>query len=93
MCLGANVHVIQTFLFSAFSPFGGAMINGTNGQPAPPSFAAGLGSDESLGGALLTPIPWLRPERVLEGPVEVLSPGRAQAMSQLHGQLPLQLPA
>lgn len=37
---------------------GGGLLNGT--APAAPS---ALGSDESLGGALLTPIPWLRTDR------------------------------
>jgi hypothetical protein len=42
-----------------------------------------LGSDESLGGALLTPIPWLKPERAVE---DGISPTQAQALNQLHGQ-------
>ena len=43
-----------------------SLLNGTGTSSAstPSSSAAStLGSDESLGGALLTPIPWLRPER------------------------------
>ncbi len=35
---------------------------GSSAAPSPFS-SASLGSDESLGGALLTPIPWLRPDR------------------------------
>ncbi|KAI9840530.1 MAG: hypothetical protein M1838_004017 [Thelocarpon superellum] len=38
----------------------GGLLNGTGGLlPSGASSAGGLGSDESLGGALLTPIPWL----------------------------------
>lgn len=38
-------------------PSAGGLLNGTTSIPNPQS--ATLGSDESLGGALLTPIPWL----------------------------------
>lgn len=39
---------------------GGFLTNGDSGQTNGLSEREGLGSDESLGGALLTPIPWLR---------------------------------
>ena len=39
---------------------GGFLTNGDSGQVNGVSDREGLGSDESLGGALLTPIPWLR---------------------------------
>ncbi|XPS79859.1 hypothetical protein M3J09_011830 [Ascochyta lentis] len=41
----------------AVLPSAGGLLNGTTSIPNPQ--AATLGSDESLGGALLTPIPWL----------------------------------
>lgn len=56
-----------------------------------------LGSDESLGGALLTPIPWLRPDRgsqselisesteIVEGPHGV---GRIETVSVMNGTTP-----
>lgn len=62
----------------------GSLTNGTGEPDLPPLPAVNsLGSDESLGGALLTPIPWLRPERIVE---DGISPTQAQALNQLHGQ-------
>ncbi|KAI9816959.1 MAG: hypothetical protein M1832_004943 [Thelocarpon impressellum] len=42
------------------------LLNGTSGIISGGVSAGGLGSDESLGGALLTPIPWLRNEQQSE---------------------------
>ncbi|KAF1851314.1 uncharacterized protein K460DRAFT_373348 [Cucurbitaria berberidis CBS 394.84] len=42
----------------AVLPTAGGLLNGTTSTSAPQTTA--LGSDESLGGALLTPIPWLQ---------------------------------
>ncbi|KAI9787366.1 MAG: hypothetical protein M1835_002778 [Candelina submexicana] len=39
---------------------GGGLLNGTSTTVGSGASSGGLGSDESLGGALLTPIPWLR---------------------------------
>lgn len=57
----------------------GGLLNSASSAPAPSS----LGSDESLGGALLTPIPWLKPDRMLE---DTISPTVSQNQSQLQGQ-------
>lgn len=60
----------------------GTLLNGVGSGASTPSLTS-LGSDESLGGALLTPIPWLKPERAVE---ERVSPTQAQALNSLHGQ-------
>lgn len=44
---------------------------------------ASLGSDESLGGALLTPIAWLKPERAV---ADGMSEPQAHSLGALHGQ-------
>ncbi len=42
---------------------GGGLLNGTGNTFGNGASSNGLGSDESLGGALLTPIPWLRDQQ------------------------------
>jgi hypothetical protein len=73
----------------AVLPNSGGLLNGTT-----PSASSQLGSDESLGGALLTPIPWLRHDRgsqselvsesteIVEGPHGV---GRIETVSVMNG--------
>lgn len=49
----------------AVAPNGGFLVNGDSGQSNGMTERDGLGSDESLGGALLTPIPWLKNSNIL----------------------------
>jgi hypothetical protein len=68
----------------------GGLLNGN-----PPTPSASLGSDESLGGALLTPIPWLQnrgsqSELISESTEMVQGPngaGRIETVSVINGQL------
>ncbi|KAF2496583.1 hypothetical protein BU16DRAFT_559909 [Lophium mytilinum] len=72
----------------AVLPSSGGLLNGTT-----PSVPSTLGSDESLGGALLTPIPWLRDrpsqsELVSESTEMVEGPngaGRIETVSVING--------
>ncbi|KAF2177653.1 hypothetical protein K469DRAFT_754964 [Zopfia rhizophila CBS 207.26] len=72
----------------AVLPTAGGLLNGTT--PTPPST---LGSDESLGGALLTPIPWLQnrslqSELISESTEMVDGPhgtGRIETVSVMNG--------
>jgi hypothetical protein len=61
--------------------------NGNNGN----ANGFGLGSDESLGGALLTPIPWLTPTSLTDGDGgaegRALSPGDMNGMRVTQGEL------
>lgn len=51
---------VSDFPLPIRSPHGGFLTNGDSSQVSGITEREGLGSDESLGGALLTPIPWLR---------------------------------
>ncbi|KAF2198041.1 hypothetical protein GQ43DRAFT_443718 [Delitschia confertaspora ATCC 74209] len=74
---------------AAVLPNTGGLLNGTSTAPS-------LGSDESLGGALLTPIPWLRHDRgsqselvsesteIVDGPNGA---GRIETVSVVNGHL------
>ncbi|KAJ5709708.1 Protein phosphatase 4 core regulatory subunit R2 [Penicillium malachiteum] len=55
---GADIFPFNT---PATTDYSNGLLHPTNsaGTYLPPDYAHGLGSDESLGGALLTPIPWL----------------------------------
>ncbi|KAI2471365.1 hypothetical protein F4781DRAFT_122227 [Annulohypoxylon bovei var. microspora] len=56
---------------------GSLLSNGLTDALAAPSPWATPGSDEALGGALLTPIPWLQPNHHIGGPSSALStPGQ-----------------
>ncbi|KAF1926249.1 uncharacterized protein M421DRAFT_7180 [Didymella exigua CBS 183.55] len=84
----------------AVLPSASGLLNGTAAAPNP--HAATLGSDESLGGALLTPIPWLHSrgqnELISESTEMVDGPngaGRIETVTvgMLSGQPPRQEPA
>ena len=84
----------------AVLPNTGGLLNGTTSVPN--SQAATLGSDESLGGALLTPIPWLHSrgqnELISESTEMVQGPngaGRIETVTvgMLSGMAPRQEPA
>ncbi|KAF2661855.1 hypothetical protein K491DRAFT_710289 [Lophiostoma macrostomum CBS 122681] len=74
----------------AILPTSGGLLNGTTSTPP-----SALGSDESLGGALLTPIPWLQnrgsqSELISESTEMVEGPngaGRIETVSVVNGQL------
>jgi hypothetical protein len=74
----------------AVLPTSGGLLNGTTSTPS-----SALGSDESLGGALLTPIPWLQnrgsqSELISESTEMVEGPngaGRIETVSVVNGQL------
>ncbi|KAL1641745.1 hypothetical protein SLS61_009978 [Didymella pomorum] len=81
----------------AVLPSAGGLLNGTTSVPNPQT--ATLGSDESLGGALLTPIPWLHSrgqnELISESTEMVDGPngaGRIETVTvgMLSGQVPRQ---
>jgi hypothetical protein len=81
----------------AVLPSAGGLLNGTTSLPNPQT--ATLGSDESLGGALLTPIPWLHSrgqnELISESTEMVDGPngaGRIETVTvgMLSGQAPRQ---
>jgi hypothetical protein len=81
----------------AVLPSSGGLLNGTTSVPNPQT--ATLGSDESLGGALLTPIPWLHSrgqnELISESTEMVDGPngaGRIETVTvgMLNGQVPRQ---
>ncbi|KAJ4988164.1 hypothetical protein SVAN01_06416, partial [Stagonosporopsis vannaccii] len=83
----------------ALLPTAGGLLNGTTALPNPQ--APTLGSDESLGGALLTPIPWLHSrgqnELISESTEMVDGPngaGRIETVTvgMLSGQPPRQEP-
>lgn len=83
----------------AVLPSAGGLLNGTTSIPNPQTPT--LGSDESLGGALLTPIPWLhnrgQSELISESTEIVDGPngaGRIETVTvgMLSGQVPGQVP-
>ncbi|KAJ9657764.1 hypothetical protein H2201_008077 [Coniosporium apollinis] len=78
VCVSSSVSVFP--LPQAAVPSGG-LLNGTT-SPISNSAAAALGSDESLGGALLTPIPWLRPEHERLGSAVAAAAGGTAGPSQ-----------
>ncbi|EON69429.1 hypothetical protein W97_08689 [Coniosporium apollinis CBS 100218] len=78
VCVSSSISVFP--LPQAAVPSGG-LLNGTT-SPVSNSAAAALGSDESLGGALLTPIPWLRPDHERLGSAVAAAAGGAGGPSQ-----------
>ncbi|KAI9719451.1 MAG: hypothetical protein M1812_003522 [Candelaria pacifica] len=57
---GADIFPLPSI---SLSSEGGGLLNGTSNTIGSVGSSTGLGSDESLGGALLTPIPWLRDQQ------------------------------
>ncbi|KXT05235.1 hypothetical protein AC578_8400 [Pseudocercospora eumusae] len=66
---------LHTPINGGFLTNGDAQVNGISDRE-------GLGSDESLGGALLTPIPWLRNQQNALGP----TPAASESQGELHSE-------
>ncbi|KAF7186022.1 hypothetical protein HII31_12651 [Pseudocercospora fuligena] len=64
------------------TPINGGFLTNGDAQVNGISEREGLGSDESLGGALLTPIPWLRNQQNALGP----TPAAPESQGELHSE-------
>ncbi|KAI9817148.1 MAG: hypothetical protein M1827_001260 [Pycnora praestabilis] len=60
---GADVFPLPNAALPSPPSDSSGVLNGTNNPYGTPTSMSNLGSDESLGGALLTPIPWLRDQQ------------------------------
>ncbi|KAF2100870.1 hypothetical protein NA57DRAFT_74469 [Rhizodiscina lignyota] len=85
----ANIFPLPQAVLPPSGP--GGLLNGATNAPSAPSTNS-LGSDESLGGALLTPIPWLKSDRMHEDGVSPTQPqqqnqGQGQQQSQTQNEL------